>query len=825
MMPVSDFWISLLMQTLLRGAGWLLLVFLLASVCRRLSASRRALGWQMAFMGLILLPPSLLWTPPLPLLHHTHTSLPPPYPVVGGPTSALDVQTLPVQPAPSFPPQVQVRLWSPSGGIVSPRQAPSSVVATSPTEPTNSGCLSLTSASLLILCWGLGVMGFMARLMIGLLTLRRWKRRSVEAPPKLREIASNAVTPPDACRPVTLRIAGADSGLRAPITWGIVHPIVLLPVEYALETTDRCRAALLHEWAHVQRRDWAWLLLAQSLCALYWCVPFVWTAARRLSHETELACDDRVLSAGVSAPDYAEQILEVVRNMQSENSRLPGIAMPMARRPLAETRIRAILDPGRPRQSNSRMGLILAALLPVLCVPILSLRVVAAPEPRTAKHDRTPSNPKESPPSSAELNSEPMASSPLTIDKTPLQPSVPAASDVEAVSNPTLPRQPTLPVAPVAATPAPPNETVPVIAWGPVVDGLQAGLRLVGAKAAYTRGEPIWQETYLRNMGTEEASIQAVGGYESQGDPVITNAKGVRIKVLRFFGMGAMFVVTTSVRPGEIALVGRFAVAFHNALRPKEVAPGLSFSAEETALALSGTGTYTLAQELSPVDAKGKSLKKTVRTGAIPVQIGDAPPVEIRLTDHNHIADLSTAPIAWGQVHSGLQVGLLPLETRQEYFVGERVRVAVILRNVSEAPIRFWHQTSFAFMDAPKLADSAGTMRAVSLAPETEWKTLSGIRMTGVTFDMTSAPSADGPSRLRQSEIAPGQSVLGYCLVGFVVPLRWLDGTPVPGRYHLVQPLRIGLGKDELLDTTLETGGMELNLADPDAKINLSNRL
>ncbi|MCW3055257.1 MAG: hypothetical protein JWN14_4427, partial [Chthonomonadales bacterium] len=764
---------------------------------------------------------------PLPLLHHKHNILPPTYPSVAGPTSTIRLQPIPALATPSSFAQDRAGFSSPSVGSVSPRQAASDTV-TSPAEPTKQGFHPMTFASLLILCWGVGVAGFMARMFVGFLTLRRWKQGSREAPQTLYETASNAGNPPNDCRPITLRIAAADSGLRVPITWGIARPIVLLPVDYALETTDRCRAALLHELAHVRRRDWAWLLLAQSLCALYWCVPFVWMAARRLSHETELACDDRVLSAGISAPDYAEQILEVVRNMQSENRRLPRIAMPMARRPLAETRIRAILDPIRPRQSNSRIGLILAALLPVLCVPILSLRVVAAPETPPMAQDIKLSVPEESTPLSAELNSEPMASSPLTINKTPLQPSLPPAglsNGVETVSNPNLLRQPTLPVTPSLAAAAPPNESVPVIAWGPVVNGLQAGLRLVGTKEAYGRGEPIWQETYLRNKSTEEVSIRASGGYESQGDPVITNAKGARVKVLHYFGMGAMFVVSTSVRPGEIAMVGRFAVAFHDALHPKEVAPGLSSYAEEIALALSGPGRYMLSQELSPTDAKGKSLKKTVRTGAVPIQIGDAPALEIRLTDHNHISDLSTATIAWGMVRSGLQVGLFPLETRREYFAGERVRVAVILRNVSEAPIQFWHQTSFAFMETPQVTDSAGGMRAASLAPETEWRIMSGIRMTGVTFDMTYAPSADGPSRLRRSEIAPGQSVLGYCLVGFVVPPRWPDGMAVPGRYHLVQPFRIGIGKEELLDTTLETGGMELNLADPDARISLSNRL
>jgi len=60
--------------------------------------------------------------------------------------------------------------------------------------------------------------------------------------------------------------------------------------------------------------------------------------------------------------------------------------------------------------------------------------------------------------------------------------------------------------------------------------------------------------------------------------------------------------------------------------------------------------------------------------------------------------------------------------------------------------------------------------------------------MTGVTFDMTFAPSADSPSRLRRSKIEPGQSVIGYSLTAFVAPPIWDDGHAAPGQYRVTQP-------------------------------------
>ena len=90
--------------------------------------------------------------------------------------------------------------------------------------------------------------------------------------------------------------------------------------------------------------------------------------------------------------------------------------------------------------------------------------------------------------------------------------------------------------------------------------------------------------------------------------------------------------------------------------------------------------------------------------------------------------------------------------------------------------------------------------------------------MTGVTFDMTSAPSADGPSRLRQSDIGPGKATVGYYLTAFVVPPKWTDGRPTPGRYRVNQPVRLGLGAGDQLDTTLEAGPLNLEIEDPDRR-------
>ena len=91
----------------------------------------------------------------------------------------------------------------------------------------------------------------------------------------------------------------ASEHVTVPFTSGVLRPVVVVPATaLATWTDERIRVVLLHELAHVRRRDCLVQAMSQVACAAYWFNPLTWIAARRLRAERERACDDLVLEAG-----------------------------------------------------------------------------------------------------------------------------------------------------------------------------------------------------------------------------------------------------------------------------------------------------------------------------------------------------------------------------------------------------------------------------------------------------------------------------------------------------------------------------------------------
>ncbi|MCH5377876.1 MAG: M56 family metallopeptidase, partial [Planctomycetes bacterium] len=143
--------------------------------------------------------------------------------------------------------------------------------------------------------------------------------------------------------------------LFLPVVWGIIRFRLLLPAAARQWSGEQLRSVLLHELAHIKRRDTVVQLLAQVACALHWFNPLVWFAAWRLHVERERACDDFVLANGVRASAYAEHLLSVATRLcPTRWTSACGLAV--ARKSSLEGRLNAVLIGPNKTGTGSRLS-------------------------------------------------------------------------------------------------------------------------------------------------------------------------------------------------------------------------------------------------------------------------------------------------------------------------------------------------------------------------------------------------------------------------------------------------------------------------------------
>jgi HEAT repeat protein/beta-lactamase regulating signal transducer with metallopeptidase domain len=182
------------------------------------------------------------------------------------------------------------------------------------------------------------------------------------------------------------RLVMTDS-VTVPFTCGFLRPTLVVPSSALAWTDERIRVVLLHELAHVARRDCLVQAVVQTVCAVYWFHPLAWLGARHLRAERERACDDLVLAAGTRSAAYAEHLLDIAR-AATGTPRMAIAALAMARPSELEGRLLAILDRGRDRARAER-GLLwkVAVLSAIVVLPLANVQLVAravVPEPLVA---------------------------------------------------------------------------------------------------------------------------------------------------------------------------------------------------------------------------------------------------------------------------------------------------------------------------------------------------------------------------------------------------------------------------------------------------------
>lgn len=148
------------------------------------------------------------------------------------------------------------------------------------------------------------------------------------------------------CRPVTALVAGRlrpstrarlaksnarlmeSEDVRAAAVLGFGPPIIAVQPVLLLHLTDaELDQVVIHEWAHVARRDFLGTLVQRIVHVLAGWHPAVRFATSRLRMEREMACDEVVVDATGSAKAYAACLTRVAGVAQTSRGSHLAVAM------------------------------------------------------------------------------------------------------------------------------------------------------------------------------------------------------------------------------------------------------------------------------------------------------------------------------------------------------------------------------------------------------------------------------------------------------------------------------------------------------------------
>jgi beta-lactamase regulating signal transducer with metallopeptidase domain len=167
--------------------------------------------------------------------------------------------------------------------------------------------------------WNLVVIVLTCRLIGGTIVLARLRREAEEVDETSRRLLD------DCCRVMALsrRVGLAiHPAVGSPVTLGGRAPVVLVPADWDSWTVADRRVCLLHELAHLARRDDYAKLVQELIRVPFFFHPLVRSLLSRLDRERELLCDETVVALGVDPPAYARLLLALARR--------PGRLLPLA---------------------------------------------------------------------------------------------------------------------------------------------------------------------------------------------------------------------------------------------------------------------------------------------------------------------------------------------------------------------------------------------------------------------------------------------------------------------------------------------------------------
>lgn len=275
---------TLLLDTAWRAAVLTGLVGLVLTAARAKSSTVRHRAWCLALVAMLLMPALSAMAPKFEL------PIAAPAGVAAG-TPDVD-RPMPPGSAP-LPPG--------TGPAVPMASVPASAGPATPQPPVQAVGARAVVVPALLLLYAIGVVWGLGRLALGWAAAVRLVRGAT---------------------PAGIGDALESAAVATPVTVGVLRSRIVLPAGWRTWPSDRLRAILAHERAHVDRQDPLVAFIARVNRSLFWFHPAAWWIERRLAAEAEHACDAAGVKAIGTGRDYAAVLLDMADIVRRHGGRV-----------------------------------------------------------------------------------------------------------------------------------------------------------------------------------------------------------------------------------------------------------------------------------------------------------------------------------------------------------------------------------------------------------------------------------------------------------------------------------------------------------------------
>lgn len=173
--------------------------------------------------------------------------------------------------------------------------------------------------------------------------------------------------------------------ISSPLTYGIFHPVILMPKSTDWDNTEQLQYVLMHEYVHICRYDALMKLIVTCALCIHWLNPLVWIMWFLFNRDVEIACDECVVRhmGEASKSTYALMLIQMEAKRSGFAPLCSGLLSRYGNKAMKE-RITAIMK----IRKKSMLAVVVAAVL-VISVTLIMLTTAFAASAAETRNNHT----------------------------------------------------------------------------------------------------------------------------------------------------------------------------------------------------------------------------------------------------------------------------------------------------------------------------------------------------------------------------------------------------------------------------------------------------